>query len=64
MKKLMLYGAHDLRLEEIPLPATLGPTQVRFKTLITGVSTARSMWRVITNRSGSPLSSKAWPRAT
>ncbi|MFN8488054.1 MAG: zinc-binding alcohol dehydrogenase [Caldilineaceae bacterium] len=39
MKKLMLYGAHDLRLEEIPLPPTLGPTQVRFKTLITGVST-------------------------
>lgn len=39
MKKLMLYGAHDLRLEEIPLPAELGPTQVRLKTLITGVST-------------------------
>lgn len=39
MKKLMLYGAHDLRLEELPLPTTLGPTQVRLKTVITGVST-------------------------
>lgn len=39
MKKLMLYGARDLRLEEIPLPTELGPTQVRLKTLITGVST-------------------------
>ncbi len=39
MKKLMLYGARDLRLEEIPLPDTLGPTQVRLKTQITGVST-------------------------
>lgn len=39
MKKLMLYGPRDLRLEEMPLPATLGPTQVRLRTLITGVST-------------------------
>ncbi len=39
MRKLMLYGARDLRLEEVPLSATLSPTQVRLKTQITGVST-------------------------
>ena len=39
MKKLMLYGAHDLRLEDVPLPTALSPTQVRLKTEITGVST-------------------------
>lgn len=39
MQKLMLYGARDLRLEEVPLATTLSPTQVRLKTLITGVST-------------------------
>ena len=39
MRKLMLYGARDLRLEEVPLPTTLSPTQVRLKTAITGVST-------------------------
>ena len=39
MQKLMLYGARDLRLESIPLPTTLTPTQVRLKTLITAVST-------------------------
>lgn len=39
MQKLMLHGARDLRLEEVPLPTTLGPTQVRLQTEITGVST-------------------------
>ncbi|MEZ4679858.1 MAG: zinc-binding alcohol dehydrogenase [Caldilineaceae bacterium] len=39
MQKLMLYGARDLRLEEVPLPTTLSPTQVRLQTQITGVST-------------------------
>ena len=39
MKKFMLYGARDLRLEEFHLSTTLSPTQVRLKTQITGVST-------------------------
>jgi len=35
----MLYGARDLRLEEVPLATTLGPTQVRLQTQLTSVST-------------------------
>lgn len=39
MKKLMLYGPRDLRLEDFPSTLPLAPGQVRIRTMITGVST-------------------------